>query len=56
MIIKKAMANNTINIVQDPHTLSRSFKATLIISFLSKFSQHSSTNLPINFSLHLQFS
>ena len=29
MIIKKAITNNTVYIVQDPYTFSKSFKVTL---------------------------
>ena len=52
MTITKAMANNTMNNVQELHT----FKVTLIISFSSILFLHSSTNLSTNFFLHLQFS
>ena len=56
MIIKKAITNNTVYIVQDPYTFSKSFKVTLwIISILSMFSLHFSTNSSTIFFLHLQF-
>ena len=55
ILIMKNMTNNTIYTVQDPRKFSQSFKLTLIISFLSVFSLHSSTNLSINLFQHLQF-
>ena len=56
MIIKKAMTNNVMYIVQDPHIFLYSFKVTLVISFSSTFSLHYSANLSINLFLHLQLS
>ena len=43
-------------IVQDLRTFLCLFKVTLVISFPSVFSLHSSTNLSINVFLNLQFS
>ena len=44
----KNMTNNTMYTVRDSYTFLYSFKVTLVISFPSIFSLHSSTSLLIN--------